>query len=206
MSTSFTLHSVAGQIPVLNTPNLTASNLTASNLTASNLTVTKGMTTSDGAFTTTTVVGYAPTNLVGSASHAILPFMKDARSDSQLSSGYILVPAGATITRCTLSNNGVEILPSTAVFRIYTSTLLNSEPDTVPSISLYQGPGASTINGSTALVVEGLAYNSIGTDGNTSVTLVDHSFVQLQVALPVGTLTAGDLRISIQYQTPIVSG
>lgn len=193
MTTSFTLYNIASQIPVAD----------VARLTTANLTVTEGITTSDGAFTTTTIVGYAPTDMVGSASGAILPFMKNPRSNSKLGSGYISIPAGATITRCTLSNNGVEILPVPTSHRIYTSFALGILPVPGTSLSLYNSTATANINGSSVLVVERLAWNSIGSAGNQPVTLGDHSFVLLQSSAP---LTAGEMRISIQYQMPIVSG
>ena len=175
-------------------------------LTTNNLTVNESIHINDGSFITSTVVGYSPTNWIGAPPNAIFPLMKDPMSDSQLGIGYIRIPSGATITLCTLSNNGVEILPSTSAINVYTSSIPSVPPTPTNIITLYGSPFASAINVSPVLVVEGHTYNSIGTNGippHPNTTLIDHSFVQLKVS---ETLTTGGLRISIQYQTPIVSG
>ena len=206
MSTTFTVFNVANQTPTIN----------VADLTATNLTVTSHIETSDGAFTRTTVVGYMPNNFPGSSLNDILPFMESPGSDSTLGDGYIVLPRNATIVQCTLSNNGQTVTPGGTAFRIYTSTQLNSLPVPPPpppapippgsSIMLYQSPSASDLNSASVLVVKDTSVpNALGDPGappEPYSTLGDHSFVLLS---PSANITTGDVRITVQYDTPIIA-
>lgn len=200
MSTPFILHNVSSQLPIV----------TASEIVAVNLTITQGVSINDGGFITTTVVGNAP-SLAGAALGATIPFINLRGSGFHHEGEYLRIPANATITRCTLSNNGVEILsPSTPIFQIYTSDSLGIPP-TKDSIILYDSVGSTSINNSSVLIVASLQNSpgfpaEVGSGGappKPLLTLKGDSYVLVQ---STSSLTSGDLRISIQYQLPVVKG
>jgi hypothetical protein len=191
------IFAVANQTPTINVVNLTATNLT----------VTGRISTSDGAFTRATVIGYMPNNFLGSLVNDIHPFMKASGLDSALGEGYLMLPPGATIIQCTLSNNGETLSPGATTFRVYTSTQLNILPVQGTSIPLYTNPAASDINAASVLVVKDTtppdAIGGTGLAPPSVLTLEDHCFVLLTLS---DTITIGDVRITIQYDTPVVAG
>ncbi len=170
-----------------------------------NLIVSEGTNINDRAFITTTAVGYVPVDFLGSNGSFILPFMKRQRDHSTSELGYLRLPKGSIITRCTLSNNDVELVSESELssIRVYTSLILGEPPlDNTNFISLYDNVNPIVINNSTVLIVRQENSDVLGSTGvPPSHTLTDESYILVQSS---NAFTSGELRISIEYQIPVV--
>lgn len=187
------INNSAGQMSDLSVSDARTANLSAGNLAAANLTVKTGNVTY------ARTVGFASTAFATATagSYTLLSSNGQPAPSASTDSNVVTLPAGAVITRVIMDNNGTTLAGGTsyAVSVGAFNGAASVTPMAATALAVVNGGGTSGV------IVQNTATNAVAGAGvaplaGSIVPASPNNYLNVTL---VGTNTAGDLRVTVDY-------